>query len=202
MFQNLEMLESGTRAIKFGNKGSLEVAGVGTVELRCKTPSGERTNLLREVAYVPGVAENLFSVRKATMVGAEVVFKGEVCQVFMGNEVVFRAEETADGIFVVCQPRRATGEETCLLVKEAESPELWHRRLGHAGYESLAKMVEGGLVRGVEVKAEAFRERKTAVCEPCILGKQTGSPSPKSRTLRGARRPLSSCTWTCAGLCW
>ena len=41
-FQTLEMLEPGTRAIKFGNKGSLEVAGVGTVELPCKTPSGER----------------------------------------------------------------------------------------------------------------------------------------------------------------
>ena len=200
MFQTLEMLEPGTRAIKFRNKGSLEVAGVGTVELRCKTPSGERTNLLREVAYVPGVAENLFSVRKATMVGAEVVFKGEICQAFMGTEVLLRAEETADGIFVVCQPR-ATGEETCLLVKEAESPELWHRRLGHAGYESLAKMVEGGLVRGVEVKAEAFRERKTAVCEPCILGSKPESPSPRGRTPRGARSPLSSCTWTCAGLC-
>ena len=57
---------------------------MGTVELRCKTPSGERTNLLREVAYVPWCSGvRLFSVRKATMVGAEVVFKGEVCQVFI-----------------------------------------------------------------------------------------------------------------------
>ena len=141
-------------------------------------PSGERVNLLCDVAYVPGVAENLFSVRKATMVGAEVVFKGEVCQVFVDKEIMLRAEETADGMFVVCQPK-ASWEETCLLVKEAESPVLWHRRLGHAGYESLAKMVEGGLVRGVGVNAEAFRERKTAVFEPCIMGKQTREPFPK-----------------------
>ena len=55
--------------------------------------------------------------------------------------------------------------------KEAESPELWHRRLGHAGYESLAKMVEGSMVRDVwRSKRRRSGRRKTAVCEPCILG--------------------------------
>ena len=96
------------------------------------------------------------------MVGAEVVFRGEVCQVFVDGEIMLRAEETADGMFVVCQPK-ATWEDTCLLVREPESPELWHRRLGHAGYKSLAKMVEGGLVRGVWVKAEAFWEEDRRV---------------------------------------
>ncbi|GAQ91313.1 hypothetical protein KFL_007630035 [Klebsormidium nitens] len=91
------MLEPGSRAIKFGNKGFLEVAGVGSVELRCETPKGEQVNLFREVAYVPGVAENLFSVKKATSVGAEVVFRGKVCEVSMDGEVVFRAEENAEG---------------------------------------------------------------------------------------------------------
>lgn len=43
-----------------------------------------------------------------------------------------------------------------LLVKEVESLVLWHWRLGHPGYESLTKMVERGLIRGVGVKAEAF----------------------------------------------
>ncbi|GAQ91958.1 hypothetical protein KFL_008910020 [Klebsormidium nitens] len=42
---------------------------------------------------------------------------------------------------IVCQPK-ATWEDTCLLVREAETPVLWYRRLGHAGYERLAKMVD------------------------------------------------------------
>ncbi|GAQ92324.1 Reverse transcriptase [Klebsormidium nitens] len=96
------MLEQGTCAIKFGNKGFLEVAGVGTVELQCETPEGEQVNLLREVAYVPGVAENLFSVKKATAVGAEVVFRGKVCEVSMDGQVVLRAKRmrTACPLFV------------------------------------------------------------------------------------------------------
>jgi hypothetical protein len=36
-----------------------------------------------------------------------------------------------------------------LLVREVESLELWHRRLGHKGYENLAKMAEEELVSGV-----------------------------------------------------
>ncbi|GAQ93414.1 hypothetical protein KFL_015100010, partial [Klebsormidium nitens] len=183
------MLEPGARRIRFGNKGFLEVAGVGTVELRCETPSGERVNLLREVAYVPGVAENLFSVKKATAVGAAVVFVGEVCEVSVDGEIVLRAEENVEGISVVCQPK-STWEDTCLLVREAESPVLWHRRLGHAGYESLAKMVEGGSVRGVGVKAEAFREEKTVMCEPCIIGKHTRTPFPKESDSKESTEPL------------
>ncbi|GAQ92364.1 putative retrotransposon protein with reverse transcriptase [Klebsormidium nitens] len=42
----LELLESRTPAIKVGNKGFLEVAGVGTVEVRCEAPTDERVNLL------------------------------------------------------------------------------------------------------------------------------------------------------------
>ncbi|GAQ92987.1 hypothetical protein KFL_012360020 [Klebsormidium nitens] len=103
---------------------------------------------------------------------------------------MLRAEENAEGMSVICQPR-ATWEDTCLLVREAESPVLWHRRLGHAGYESLAKMVEGpGLVRGVGVKAGAFREEKTLVCEPCIMGKQTRKPFPKESDSKESTEPL------------
>ncbi len=70
-----------------------------------------------------------------------------------------------------------------MLVRKAESPELWHRRLGHEGYENLAKMAEEELVSGVRVSGKAFREKKTLVCEPCILGKQTRESFPKELVL-------------------
>ncbi|GAQ92495.1 putative retrotransposon protein with integrase and ribonuclease H-like domain [Klebsormidium nitens] len=125
-------------------------AGVGTVELRCEMHSGERVNLSVRCLRPGCGVEQVCSVKKATaVVGAEVVFRGVVCEVSMDGEVMLRAEENAEGLSVICQPS-ATWEDTCLLVREAESPVLWHRRLGHAENESLAKMVEGpGLVRGV-----------------------------------------------------
>ncbi len=54
-------------------------------------------------------------------------------------------------------------------MREVESPELWHRRLGHEGYENLAKMAEEELVSGVRVSGKVFREKKTLVCEPCLV---------------------------------
>jgi hypothetical protein len=42
LFKTLEPLKDGEREIKFGNKGVLKATRVGTVELRCLTPIGER----------------------------------------------------------------------------------------------------------------------------------------------------------------
>jgi hypothetical protein len=68
-------------------------------------------------------------------------------------------------------------------MREAENPELWHRRLGHEEYENLAKMAKKELVSSVRVSGKAFREKKTLVCEPCILGKQTRESFPKESVL-------------------
>jgi hypothetical protein len=137
--------------------------------------------------FVPGVAENLFSVSRAIELGAEFVFKRGVCQVFMRNEVVLRVEQKG-GLFTICQPR-LSWRDPCLLVREAESPELWHRRLGHEGYENLAKMAKEELVSGVRVSEKAFRKKKTLVCEPCILGKQTRESFPKESVLEESTKP-------------
>jgi len=93
LFKTLEPLKDGEWEIKFGNKGVLKATGVGTVELQCLTLVGERINTLREVMFVLGVVENLFSVSRATELGTEFVCKRGVCQVFMRNEVVLRAEQ-------------------------------------------------------------------------------------------------------------
>jgi hypothetical protein len=200
-FKTLEPLKDGEREIKFGNKGVLKATGVGTVELWCLTLVGERVNTLREVMFVPGVAENLFSMSRATELGAEFVFKRGMCQMFMRNEVVLRAEQKG-GLFVICQ-LGLSWRDSCLLVREAESPELWHRRLGHKGYENLAKMAEEELVSGVQVSGKAFRKKKTLVCKPCLLGKQTRESFPKESVLEESTEPsrFSWCTWTCADLC-
>ncbi len=85
-------------------------------------------------------------------------------------------------------------------MREAESPEPWHRRLGHEGYENLAKMAEEELVSGVQMSGKVFREKKTLVSEPCILGKQTRESFPKE-SVKKAQNRFSWCTWTCADLC-
>jgi hypothetical protein len=80
MFKTLEAVGS-RKEIEFGNQQSLAAEGGGEVELRCVTPDGEHVVTLKEVYYIPGVAVNLFLVRRATEKGAEVYLSKERCSV-------------------------------------------------------------------------------------------------------------------------
>ncbi|GAQ92728.1 putative retrotransposon protein with Ribonuclease H-like superfamily and integrase domain [Klebsormidium nitens] len=186
VFKSLESLENG-REIEFGNKGVLKAEGVGEVEILVKTPTGVALVTLREVLYVPGAAANLFSVSKATEKGAEFVFTEKKCELRHAGETLFEACTVGD-VWVI--PKAIDSQ--AFLVREPESAELWHRRLGHAGYERLAQMASNGLVTGMRVKPEKFRELKTAICEPCVLGKQTRETFRKTeeKDERAGKEPL------------
>jgi hypothetical protein len=71
---------------------SLAAEGVGEVELRCVTPDGEQVVTLKEVYYIPEIAVNLFSVRRATEKGAEVYLSKERCYVKYEGTVVMQAK--------------------------------------------------------------------------------------------------------------
>jgi hypothetical protein len=68
--------EGGLRQIKCANEGYLEVTAVGTVGLSCVIPAGSETVTLQGVRLVPGLAENLLSVFKATEGGGHIFLRG------------------------------------------------------------------------------------------------------------------------------
>jgi hypothetical protein len=48
----------------------------------------------------------------------------------------------------------------------------WHRRLGHLGYDTLAKLSRAGMPEGCSLTPASFvQARKAQVCEPCMIGK-------------------------------
>jgi hypothetical protein len=149
--------------ITFGDGKALYAEGEGTVKLLCKTPSGERLITLTYVKYVPGMPVNLFSVSRATSQGAKVEFNGDRNQIVHKGQVALQAREM-NGVYVI-----ELAGAVCNVVRAAETAALWHRRLGHAGYENLAKMVTGDHELGVAVKAEEFCQELTRICEPCVM---------------------------------
>eukprot|EP00961_Rhodomonas_salina_P113047 1520957-Rhodomonas_salina.1 len=56
-----------------------------------------------------------------------------------------------------------------------ETPELWHRRFAHLGYDNLAMLQSKDMVTGITISAEEFKAQKE-VCEPCVMGKQHRLP--------------------------
>ena len=81
-------------------------------------------------------------------------------------------------------PRSSRGAETGTAVyadpnhvAAQETPDLWHRRLGHISYEALAKMAQDQLVTGMNVTASEFRQyAKTHTCEVCVQAKHRAAP--------------------------
>ncbi|GAQ92061.1 putative retrotransposon protein [Klebsormidium nitens] len=84
-------------------------------------------------------------LRGATPTGESL--EDEKCELEVDGEVVLVARKVTR-VYVVNRAEK----ETCFLVKEPETAELWHRRLGHAGYKNLAKMVQRDLVEKERVK--------------------------------------------------
>ncbi|GLI63566.1 hypothetical protein VaNZ11_006559 [Volvox africanus] len=66
------------------------------------------------------------------------------------------------------------------LASEAKSASLWHRRLGHLGLTNMKRLVQEGMVKGLEVTDKELREFEGRRCEPCILGKHARDPFPAS----------------------
>ena len=51
------------------------------------------------------------------------------------------------------------------------TPQLWHRRYGHMGYDNMAKLQADQLVDGIKPSANDFKAAGDALCEPCVKAK-------------------------------
>nr|GEY40785.1 ribonuclease H-like domain-containing protein [Tanacetum cinerariifolium] len=79
-----------------------------------------------------------------------------------------------------------SGDLTCLFAKASlDESNLWHKRLGHANFKTINKLVKGNLVRGLPTKV--FTNDNS--CVACKKGKQHIA-SCKSKTVSSVDQPL------------
>ena len=180
---NLRSVET-EKFITFGNGTKAKVEAVGDIVL--KIPGSEvETVTLTDVFHVPDATMNLFSIRSAVKRGVEVVFSkdqsGEYCTMSKDGRLLTRTDARA-GLFGM------VGHSAHVALSAAESPELWHRRYGHLGYDNLAKLAAGELVTGMNTSAAEFKAAGEKACGTCITSKQHKVPRPTSSS--DTERPL------------
>jgi hypothetical protein len=161
--------------ITFGNGGSAKAEGMGDVMLDNGYGGPIKLN---NVLYVPDATASLLSIPRSTEKGASFQFTRTLCEIVAPDgRIVAKANRGADNLFYMeaAQPK-------VLLSKTSETPELWHRRYGHLGYDNLTKLVDKDMVTGITVTTEEFKVSKTNTCEPCILAKHHRAPFPSSET--------------------
>lgn len=139
--------------------------------------SGPFPVALYDVLVVPGLAVNLFSVRDMTDKGYGAFFHQIGMDVVNIAGVVFRGEERGNVCVLptTTVSARTDGSNLGTAALAASAP-VWHARLAHAG--TAAVMQIAATVDGMTIQSKHPRKNLTAICDPCISGKQTRVPFP------------------------
>jgi hypothetical protein len=124
------------------------------------TCNADRKLVLRDVLYVPEAkTARMISMSHARKVGARFVIDEDGCKVYYGPDLLVTAKER-NGLYITENraARPAVPTTAAMFAQPKETPQEWHRRFGHLGYDNLAKLVKTNMVKGINVSAEDFLE--------------------------------------------
>jgi hypothetical protein len=163
--------------VYLGDNSCINALGKGIVRFKMKDRNNkEVVTMLRDVLYVPSLTKNLFSIPKATEVGAK--FEIEEDKVLVKNSknhIVGKATKKGNLFVLDCEPERSQVNITDGKPDEAI---LWHKRLGHINFAKMKKlndMVDG--IPNLKIDTHYF-------CESCIKGKHKRKDISKKPSLR------------------
>ncbi|UYV76293.1 hypothetical protein LAZ67_13003282, partial [Cordylochernes scorpioides] len=181
-----ELNREQTQNVVVANGNKLQVKGIGQGEIKVITPQGKTdTLLLTKVLYIPELTDNLLSVSAATSNGCKVTFKRDWCTIERDNTAL------ANGILVNGMYRLHLDDnpQTRTFKANVEKQNhcknknclmLWHDRLGHRNIESIKKIRNENLARGLSLNNCSH----STDCVQCIQGKLTETPFPKKTEYR------------------
>lgn len=132
--------------------GNVIVANNAKMAIECSgdvpivNDSGQHI-MMRNVLYVPDLCTNLVSVSQMIKNGNKVVFGANKCVIWDKYGDVLATATLVDDMFKLnCKLAATDRTEKATIVKEERAtvaklhPDIWHRRLGHAGIEKLKNL--------------------------------------------------------------
>lgn len=135
---------------------------------------------LKDVLLVRDLKCNLLSWGKLDTAGFNLVAKPAQLNIYEHDTPFHRADIAPDMLYhLAIRPCSVSTPVSSALANASESAELWHRRFGHTGYSTLAKMSRGTTVSGLPKPATFEAElhsHSNKVCAPCAESKQTATP--------------------------
>ncbi|XP_075079967.1 uncharacterized protein LOC142165278 [Nicotiana tabacum] len=135
-FLSLKALQGGSASFGNGKKGY--ILGVGKVRKSL-------THFIVNLCYVNGLKYSLMSVSQICDKGNKVAFLSKICTVtdLVTGEIVLVAKRYKN-IYVADIESLQSGDLSCLKPVDDDA-KLWHRRLGHARFSLLKKLIQKDL---------------------------------------------------------
>lgn len=156
-----------------GKDSTFTIAGRGTVEITTTNNGAERRITFENALHTPNLRSNLISVSKLVSKGAKVSFEGTIATVLSSTgDEIFTTTKTGQlyTVYTVDAPPTAFTTQS---KQKATSFDIWHRRLGHAGTDTIKRMLSQNLVEGLNVKGGL---EIGGLCKDCIFGKHATRP--------------------------
>jgi hypothetical protein len=133
---------------------------------------------LRDVLYVPGLQENLFSISTAaSLKGARIVMERGLCRVMLDGKEALTAKKDGGVFRVTAATARADSSALDGDIRD------YHRRCGHTNAKTILLMSKQGIIPKVRVE----EGDGLTSCETCLKGKMTRTAIPKQAKKRKTR---------------
>ena len=147
-----ELSEGNT--VSLGNDKQCRVVGIGTAEIEKYVHGKWKSSRIENVLYVPEMTKNLITVRECTKKGLGVLFLGDLVRIDNKDFVVGYGVAQGNEIY-----RMAFKTKCATRVDEANVSKIdsrvWHERLGLVNGRAMRKLLNDGLIRGVECSQSA-----------------------------------------------
>ncbi|UYV82150.1 hypothetical protein LAZ67_21001138 [Cordylochernes scorpioides] len=181
-----ELNREQTQNVVVANGKKLQVKGIGQGEIKVITPQGKTdTLLLTKVLYIPELTDNLLSVSAATSNGCKVTFNRDWCTIERDNTALANGilDNGMYRLHLDDNPQTRTFKANVAKQNHCKNKNclmLWHDRLGHRNIESIKKIRNENLARGLSLNNCSH----STDCVQCIQGKLTETPFPKKTEYR------------------
>ncbi|UYV77601.1 hypothetical protein LAZ67_15001684 [Cordylochernes scorpioides] len=181
-----ELNREQTQNVVVANGNKLQVKGIGQGEIKVITPKGKTdTLLLTKVLYIPELTDNLLSVSAATSNGCKVTFNRDWCTIERDNTALANGilDNGMYRLHLDDNPQTRTFKANVAKQNHCKNKNclmLWHDRLGHRNIESIKKIQNENLARGLSLNNCSH----STDCVQCIQGKLTETPFPKKTEYR------------------
>jgi transposase InsO family protein len=157
-FLSLKRKEKGR--VTFGDNVSAKILGKGTISL------GNNRAKAENVLLVENMKPNLLSVSQTCDQGHILIFDSQKCEIRKegSGKLVVVAPRTPSDVYIL----NIEEEEKCCMSQIDESW-LWHKRMGHIGFDNLIKVSKKEVVRDMP----KIIKPSNSVCRHCQHGKKT-----------------------------
>jgi len=157
------LIEKEGGSVTFGGKNKGKIIGSGKVG---QTSSNSVDNVL----LVDGLDYNLLSISQLCDKGHKVVFESDFCKIIDSSTDKIKFFGKRENNVYMINLNKNFSENLCFVANKDEIAWTWHKRLGHASFRTLNKLLRLNLVKGLP---ESFSSVEGQICGICAKGKQT-----------------------------